>query len=176
MKRQPFTPSDDDLRLLSEHLQYEVMMTFGSALSLLESQGTLNRNAVLEAFTIHVRQLIDFLWTDRSERPTSTDAFASDYFAPDEWANLRPERPAILSEELHRKVGWGVAHLTYDRARSTLQDKQWNPIALAQALAPAVICFADNVEPGKLEARYLDDIKPWAESVLRSAKTTMFST
>jgi hypothetical protein len=40
MKRRPFTPSDDNLRLLSEHLQYEVMMTFGSALSLVESQGS----------------------------------------------------------------------------------------------------------------------------------------
>jgi hypothetical protein len=170
MKRQPWTPSEDDLRLLSEHLHYEVMMTFGLARFLVETQGTvlnqLMRNAEIEAFTIHVRQLIDFLWTDRSERPTSTDAFASDYFAPREWAKLRPERPTILSDALHRKVGWGVAHLTYGRARSTLQDKQWNPIALAQALGPAVICFADNVDRGRLEAKYLDDIKLWGESVL----------
>jgi hypothetical protein len=169
MKRQPWTPSEDDLRLLSEHLQYEVMMTFGLARLLVETQGTmlnqLAHNAEIEAFTIHVRQLIDFLWTDREERPKSTDAFASDYFAAGEWAKLRPERPAILSEALHRKVGWGVAHLTYGRAGITLQEKQWNPIALAQALAPAVICFADNVDRGKLEAKYLDDIKPWGESV-----------
>jgi hypothetical protein len=101
-------------RLLSEHLHYEAMMTFGLARLLVETQGTvlnqLVHNAEIEAFTIHVRQLIDFLWTDREERPKSTDAFASDYFAAGEWAKLRPERPAILSEALHRKVGWGVAH------------------------------------------------------------------
>src|ERR1044071_5847097 len=120
MKRQPSTPSDDDLRLLSEHLHYEVVMTFGLARLLVDTQGAavnrLVRYAQLEAFTIHVRQLIDVLWGDR-KRPT--DAVASDYFAPGEWANLRPERPAILSDSLYDKVGWGVAHLTYGRAHVT---------------------------------------------------------
>lgn len=170
MKNQPGTLSTKELRLLSEHLHYEVMMTFGLARFLVETHGTelnqLMRNAEIEAFTIHLRQLIDFLWTDRRAQSTNTDAFASDYFGPGEWAKLRPERPAILSAALRRKVGWGVAHLTYDRAHSTVENKQWQPIPLAQALAPAVICFADNVDPGKLEARYLADIKPWAESVL----------
>jgi hypothetical protein len=180
MKNQPGTPSAADLRLLSEHLQYEVMMTFGLARFLVETQGTvlnqLMSNAEIEAFTIHVRQLIDFLWTDRPAPSKSTDAFASDYFALGEWAKLRPERPAILNEALRRKVGWGVAHLTYDRAHSTVQDKQWQPIALAQALAPAVICFVDNVDAGKLEARYLADLRPWAESVLAPTPAAVSTT
>jgi hypothetical protein len=170
MTRQPFTPSTQDIRLLSEHLYYEMEMTFRLALGLAMTRGTVRnqteRNALLEAFTIHVRQMIDFLWGDRSEKPSSTDAFAADYFAPGEWAKLRPGRPAILDTTLWRKVGWGVAHLTYRRGRVTLQEKRWDTIALARALAPAVICFAENVDPAKLEPQHLSLLKPYAESVL----------
>jgi hypothetical protein len=170
MPRQPWTPSDREVRLLSEHLHYEVFMTFGLAVLLNQTQGTVSNqvahNAQIEAFTIHVRQLHDFLWNDRSRNPSSRDAFASDYFPDGEWERLRPERPAILNDPLRRKVGWGVAHLTYGRAESTFADKQWNPTALARALAPAVICFADNVDPRKLHSDHLADLKPWAQSVM----------
>jgi hypothetical protein len=180
VKREPSTPSAKDLRSLSEHLFYEVQMTFGLATYLVSTPGTVTnlvtRNAEIEAFTIHVRQLIDFLWKDRPEGSASTDAYAADYFAPGEWAKLRPERPAILNNALRRKVGWGVAHLTYDRARSTFDDKQWNPVALAGALAPAVICFADTVEPSKLAAEHLELFKPYAQSVLSLMPTSPDST
>jgi hypothetical protein len=77
-----------------------------------------------------------------------------------------PLLPPILDEALRKKVGWGVAHLTYDRANSTFADKQWVPITLAQALAPAVICFADNVDPAQLDPAHLADLKPLAQSVM----------
>lgn len=51
----------------------------------------------------------------RSEH-SGSDALAADYFPPGEWARLRPERPQILNDALRRRVGWGVAHLTYGRA------------------------------------------------------------
>jgi hypothetical protein len=156
---------------LTEHLRYEVEMTFYVASLLVNTQGTVldpfARNAQIEAFTIHLRQLIDFFWKDRrpGERPRAEpDAFASDYFALGEWEKLRPERPAVLNAALREKVGWGVAHLTYGRARSTLQDKQWKPIDLSCALAPAVVCFAENVDPAKLEPRSVDAIKASAET------------
>jgi hypothetical protein len=181
MPRRPaFTPSTDDVRQLSEHLTYEVIMTFSLARLLAKPQVTVfDRailNAELEAFTIHMRQLIDFLWGDRSERPDSEDAFALDYFPPGAWARLRPKQPAILTRALRQKVGWGVAHLTYRRRWVTVLEKQWQPIALAQALAPAVICFAENVDPSKLDPAQLRLLKPYAESVqprrLPSTSTT----
>jgi hypothetical protein len=162
-------PSADDLRLLSEHLFYEVAMTFHLAGFLAATAGTvldqLARNAQIEALTIHVRQLHDFLWRDRAA-DSGHDAFAADYYVPGEWAKLRPDRPAILDSPLLRKVGWGVAHLTYGRARSTVEDKQWDVIGMARALAPAVVSFADNVDPAKLDPRYLDAIRPLAEQFL----------
>jgi hypothetical protein len=164
----PWTPTDDDLRMLTEHLFYEVQMTFHLAAVLHSTQGTvldqLVRNAQIEAFTIHVRQLIDFFWMERSRKGKKRDAFAADYFAPGEWVNIRPQRSDVLNEALRHKVGWGVAHLTYGRARSTVQDKQWQPIALACALAPAVICFADNVDHAKLDGDWpVSEMRPHAE-------------
>ncbi len=123
-------------------------------------------NVHIEAFTIHVRQLIDFLWVDRTERSRADDAFAADYFAPHEWANLRPKRPPILSDALHKKIGWGVAHLTYGRARSTPEDKRWDYDGLARGLAPALVCFVDHVDPAKLEPPYLDGIRFYAGKFL----------
>jgi hypothetical protein len=170
MARPPFTPSGQDIRLLSEHLHYEVWMTFELARLLTLRQMSAGsqaiQNAELEAFTIHVRQLYDFLWGDRSTKPSSTDAFAADYFSAGEWARLRPAPPAILDKALRKKVGWGVAHLTYGRANSTFADKEWVPIKLAQAFAPAVICFADNVDPALLDPAHLADLKPLAQSVM----------
>jgi hypothetical protein len=66
------------------------------------------------------------------------------YFDQREWAHPRPGRPAVLSAALRKKVGWGVAHLTYDRAWSTPQDKHWSVMELACALAPAVIFACDG--------------------------------
>jgi len=175
-KAKPWAPNADDLRALTEHLYYEVQMTFGLGAWLVHSQGTvLNqtaRNAEVEAFTIHVRQLIDFLWMEQPQDSKKRDAFAADYFAPGEWDKLRPARPQILEPALRRKVGWGVAHLTYDRAWSTPQDKQWNPVALGCALAPAVVCFADNVDPAKLDPQWpVDDMKTLADAFLATFGT-----
>ena len=162
----PFTPTADDLRLLSEHLCYELQMTFSLAAGLESTAGTVFdqwvRNARIEALTMHVRQTIDFLWGDRSNR-RARDAYAADYFAPGEWARLRPARPAILSEALRSKVGWGVAHLTYRRARVTPQEKQWDVIGIARGLAPAVRCFADSVDPAKLDPAFVAAIKAFGQ-------------
>jgi hypothetical protein len=54
----PWFPSDDDLRMLTEHLFYEVQMTFFLARVLAAGDGMgdiSQRNAELEAFTVHVR-------------------------------------------------------------------------------------------------------------------------
>lgn len=107
-------------------------------------------NAQIEAFTIHVRQLIGFLWPDGRAR--KRDALAAHYFEPGEWERLRPERQDVIDEALSRKIGWGVAHLTYDRARGTPEDKQWPFLRIGQALAPALRCFLEHVDRSRLEA------------------------
>ena len=126
-----YTPSDDDLRRLSEHLCYEVEMTFHLADWLNEFAQPWSfpaHNAVLEAWTIHLRQLIDFFWPKGERRVVEgiPDAIAADFFEEGEWERLCPERPEVLSEAIRKKIGWGVVHLTYGRAWSKPEDKLWD--------------------------------------------------
>jgi hypothetical protein len=149
-----FGPSAKDLLLLSEHLYYEIWMTFDLAMGL--ALGRVPRrqpvwNAAIETFPMHVRQLDDFFWKQRSgRRIAEEDAHAGDYFDPGAWEALRPTRPAQLNA-VWLKTGWGVVHLTYRRANATPQDKVWDHIAICEALAPVVRCFLDNVDPSKLD-------------------------
>jgi len=157
-----FTPSDDELRLLTEHLCYEVQMTFDLAMLLASLQvprRPLMHNAMVESFPMHVRQLTDFFWKGRSSNPKAErDAFASDYFGHGEWTALRPECPPEL-DAVWEKVGWGIVHLTYGRANVTPQEKEWRPLLICQALAPAVRCFIDNVDPAKMDPEWFDPMR-----------------
>jgi hypothetical protein len=161
--RERFTPTAEDLRLLTEHLAYEVSMTFDLALMLatFHHRDQRMQNALVEAHPVHVRQLIDFFWTERTSRTRNkSDAFAADYFGPGEWATLRPERPTELGDDYWAKVGWGVVHLTYSRAHVTPEQKKWEPITTCRALAPTVLCFVDRVDPAKLDATHFGSIRP----------------
>lgn len=151
-----FTPSDDELRLLTEHLCYEVQMTFDLAMLLVSSHvpNQLVQNSMVETFPMHVRQLTEFFWNERSSNSKAErDAFAADYFDTGEWAALRPECPPDLSA-VWEKVGWGVVHLTYRRANVTPRQKEWRPLLICEALAPVVRCFIDYVDPAKLNPEW----------------------
>jgi hypothetical protein len=165
-----FTPSDADLRKLSEHLFYEVQMTF-DLVDMLNTAFTspvaspqmlLVRNAMLEAFTIHVRQLVDFFWGERSPKwkQTQRGAFAADFFDRGEWRQLRPQRPQALNRPLTGKVGWGVAHLTYPRAYVTPQQKRWQPLDMCASLMPAARAFIDHVDAAKFDAQWFVQMEP----------------
>jgi hypothetical protein len=160
-------PKADEIRQLSEHLRYEVTMTFALIDQLLgprywDQQVALN--ALIEAFTLHVRQLIGFLWP---ERVREGDELAADYFEPGEWERLRPERPEVINEAQYRKISWGVAHLTSRRARGAPEDMQWPFLEIGQALAPALLCFLDNVDRSKLEAEDYNAMRVSVEAFRR---------
>lgn len=173
-RAKPWTPDDDDRRRLTEHLTYEVEMAFYLALMIDARAGTVpdpsQRNADIESFTVHLRQLVEFLWRDGPQNMDRKNAFAADYFAPGEWAKLRPERPAILDKLLHERIGWGVVHLTYDRAWVQPKDTWWDVRPLAQAFGPAVLRFVENVDAGKLAPSFLDRMGESARTYLAYAR------
>ena len=171
MPKASYTPGAEDLYRLGEHLFYEVVMLYRLPPLVIHSPGLYpqdTRNALIEAFTIHVRQLIDFFWPEGARHKST--ALASDYFDRDEWEGLRPGRPEILSEALRQKVGWGVAHLTYDRAWAPPEEKGWDFVGLARAFAPAVICFADHVGPDRLDPAYPQAMKAYAAEFLAASE------
>ena len=164
-KPAPFTPTPDDLRQLSEHLAYEVQTTFDLAASLIPISGgphasIVVRRALQEAFTIHVRQLAGFPWGERPAEQTEPAAYAADYYAPEEWARIRPTRPPELDPVVSSTVGSGGAHLTYRHDQATPAETELRPIEICAALAPAIRCFIDNVDRAKLDPAWVDLIRP----------------
>jgi len=108
-------------------------------------------NAVLESFLIHVRALMDFLYSDA---PQSDDVVAEDYFAnPDDWKKARPPLSDILIHA-RRRTGKHVAHLTYARLGLKPETKQWPFVEIANEISTVLNVFLDNVPKGNLGAQW----------------------
>src|SRR5690348_13853431 len=115
-KKMPKRPrrSEDQLLKVIEHLGYEFVMLNNTALALANSPffGEPIKNALMESFTVHARNLFGFLW-DR--KPWNDDVVASDFFDDQSaWDDNPPAIPPIL-EPIGGRVGKEVAHLTYAR-------------------------------------------------------------
>jgi len=181
-------PTPDELRSFArEHLVYEVWMLGGLTDRLLEVLehdervgerdldwlDMVTRNALVEAFTIHARLLIHFLYEPSQVR--ADDALARHYVQEGEWTP--PELTGEL-EQVGRRVGKGVAHLTYDRLLVTEETKGWRYGRIwedATALrafagqASSELLPADVAERiGELTARGSHD----SETVSRAASVT----
>jgi hypothetical protein len=158
-------PSDERLREFArEHLYYEVWMLAGlteqfqSIVAAIDGAGPdgepdipdlVTRNAQVESFAIHARVLIDFLYSG-PQRPD--DAVAADFFDKEEdWRTLRPAKTKEL-ERVPRRVGKGVAHLTYERLEVIEED--WHA-AIWSDLAAVVRIFAKNASADRLP----DDVR-----------------
>lgn len=152
-KSPPWNPDAVDLVRLSEHLLYELQMTFALASRLDSGAGTVPnvdaRNAEVEAFAMRLRLLIEFFWMESPQTIDRRNAFAADYFQQRE-QRLRPERPDALGKEFRARIGWGAAHLTYDRVDVTAKNAWWDVRQHVLPLARAAECFLTNVEPQKL--------------------------
>ncbi len=85
------------LEYSGEHLFYEVQMLLGVEAFLGRFERGAVHNAMVEAFAIHLRNLIDFLYPKKS--PWDTDVIAADFF--DDAAARERTRPA-LSKPLKR--------------------------------------------------------------------------
>jgi hypothetical protein len=104
------------------HLDYEIWMLVESAQAWHEGLPKPVRNAVTEAFAIHLRNLIMFL-DPKSER--CGDVFARDFFTtPGRWV------PPAFSEDLQKALERAhreIAHLTVDRTPGYEKGKEWDP-------------------------------------------------
>lgn len=120
------------------------------------------RNAQIEAFTFHIRQLSEFFWgdppppRDRHER----EAFASDYFPEGEWDRLRPELPPIIAKTVGAP---DASRLTYSNAWTRPADVLWDVVTQAFALAPIVMRFADAVDRTQFTQGYVNGMRVCAE-------------
>jgi hypothetical protein len=154
---------------LTEHLFYEVQMTFFLAGQLDRPTGSRIdvslRNAQVEAFTLHLRQLTEFFWGDPGRDREKLYAYAADYFPEGEWAALRPQVPSVLAPD-----GPGFARLSYEHTWTRPADKVWDLVTQAFALAPVVMLFADSVDHAQFTAGYVGGMRLCAEMFLNGQR------
>jgi hypothetical protein len=145
--------SDEDLVAISEHLLYEidllyktarVLATFGHAQ---DSKAIIIRNALLESFAIHTRNLIDFFYQDK---PNSDQVIAQDFFDNgDLWVQQRPTKSQFLKKTSIR-VHKEVAHLSYDRLKVTSEKKEWKWINIAAEIGKVLKKFHELVPDSRV--------------------------
>jgi hypothetical protein len=146
----------------SEHVLYEIQM-FASlhthfqngdhdrAVANLPLNGLAARNALIESFQIHARQLIDFL----TDRPNRKEATASD-FTVAEWSISTSDRRALkrLSGEFSQRV----AHLSW--RRSELDATQQRVIAdgIFDAVRRQLLVFVECIDHERVRPRFFEDV------------------
>jgi hypothetical protein len=106
-------------------------------------------NVLIEAFVIHLRNVVDFLYLDR---PKKTDVVAADFCTASSWAATRPAISAAL-DAARTRANKEIAHLTTDRLAARSPAKQWEFSVLAAEIRPLLQLFAKCAVPGRLSGR-----------------------
>ena len=135
--------TEGQLRIASDYLHYEYQMLIYLANGMVSNffGESSVRNAILEAYVIHVRNLIYFLY---AEKPKNDHIVASDFFRfPDEWVKIRPQKSDSLKKAEVRS-NKEVAHLSYDRAKVTPETKPWHFIDLANEIIGVFNIYLEN--------------------------------
>lgn len=124
------------LAFSAEHVAYEIDMFFGMVEVLIRpsvigatsaAEATRFKNALIEVFAIHLRNLVDFLYLERLQ---PTDVVATDFCATGAWEAVKP--PITSSLEAARvRANKEIAHLTSQRIAGTPPEKAWDPRSLA---------------------------------------------
>lgn len=103
-----------ELRDAAETLDYEMWMVHQTAAVLLRGlfgEGPM-KNAVLESFGVHARNLVDFFYKTTGK---PDDVLAVDLFsATTEW---KPDPDPLLTEVVRTSTNKLLAHMTYGRQR-----------------------------------------------------------
>ncbi len=159
------TRSFDDTDLLAysaEHIAYEVGMFFGMA-DMLSSSKKIGSSssadairlnfAMIEAFVIHLRNLIDFLYSDR---PKPTDIIAADFCAT--WQTERPIISPVLKNARVR-ANKELAHLTTNRLAGSPPAKQWEFSVLAGEISSLLHLFVKHARVNALSPDVAQEIR-----------------
>jgi len=150
-KQRPGQPpfQRDELQLSEmarRHLAYEIKMVRETAQAL-QGKGIgprSFRNAMLETFLIHYRNLLDFFYADH-RRSLSHDVRAQEFVAdPRRWKARRPKLDQEASSNRER-VNAQLAHLTYRRLK--YEERQWSDRRMLRQLEELIQVFVEQLPP-----------------------------
>lgn len=130
---------------MMEHIKYEIDMYRWAASEVVKPLPLYQRNAMVEVFATHVRNLIDFFYLDR----VGHDDAVAEHFV-NNWRKIRPIMPDIL-KEAKVKANKQLAHITYSRAveYGVTKEKGWFVGKISSKLEELIKNFAEEVEKAK---------------------------
>jgi hypothetical protein len=142
-----------ELREQSKHVLYEVQMLFAlgrylqtgevdDAVAGLDRDGLPVRNAVIEAFEIHARQLIEFLTHPRNGRRATARDWSTGWCVPQVETQELKQLRAAFSER--------VAHLSWKRSAFTAGEQRVIAHQIQDKLGPLLRQFLRRADPEML--------------------------
>ncbi len=164
--KSPNSLSDSELRSYSDgHLKYELDMLIWSAgilatLAMIKDKGLLPwaiNNAVLESFSIHARNLIDFLYSKSLNKDRPTDIVVDDFIDQPTLSKFLPPIDPLLKEVI-TKANKQVAHLTRDRIDYELQGKEWRFIEVANKIVSVFQILAPHFPAERIGGNFRNQI------------------
>jgi hypothetical protein len=146
----------------SGHVLYEVQMLgalrghflngdHDRAVARLPLDGLASRNALVEAFQIHARQLIDFL----TDRPSRKEATAAE-FTVGEWSIADDDRKAL--KKLSGEFSQRVAHLTWRRSQLDAAQQRVMTEDIFDAIRRHLLAFLEHIDPDRVQAEFLPEV------------------
>jgi hypothetical protein len=139
----------DELQLSEmarRHLAYELKMLRETSAALRgKGIGPRSfRNAMLETFLVHYRNLLDFFYADQ-RRSLSHDVRASDFVADAKRWKARRPRLDKESSSYRERVNAQLAHLTYRRLK--YNERNWPDRRMLQQIEALLATFAEQLPP-----------------------------
>lgn len=166
--------NDQELLAYSdEHVAYEVERFFWLAALLTESQTWLAElpeddalrlnHALIEAFALHLRNLLEFLHDEKGGHYMN----ARQYCPPGSWNLLRKDTTPGL-EQAWRRVNQEIAHLTDKRKPPVPAREPWPFKEIAADIRNLVECLVERATAGRLSPKVLKALEARPEATGRS--------
>lgn len=166
MKEPALPRPPQELQEVSNHLRYEVEMLMSTAKGLASGVfGWKNTvaNAMLEAFVLHLRVVVDFLYP-RGRGLRDNDVLAWDFFdSAEQWCKIRDKHISKESKKVledgRDRADKEMMHLTYGRLKVTPEEKIWLYGKIGDEAWKAIKVFINNVQKENLGSDWVEGSK-----------------
>jgi hypothetical protein len=112
---------------------------------------------LVEAYALHLRNLIEFLYDKPKDNYIRAEEFFSD---PKTWKNLAGTRTKALGKA-QGQASAQVAHLTYDRVDLTLEEKKWLIGPLSKEIVELLAKFLSNADEDRMGPELIKLKRAW---------------
>lgn len=156
MSNQPSSVTTYSLEKASEHIYYEAWMFYETASRAINSIVVEEVNINLESFSIHARNLFNFLYPMTS-RPKRDDIWVTDYIKMTRSYNSSKTNKRELKFILN-KTAKQVGHLTYRRNKYNSENKGWPVYDIVIKIHKTLTAFYQELDDGYKKWPYFEEL------------------